>query len=476
MGTDMVNGKPGLLCERLSARQRRLILLAIGIGTFMGPLDGSVVNIALPSISGHYDVSLAIVEWVVMSYLLVISSLLLTYGRMGDLYGYKKIYILGFIIFAIGSLLCGLSPTIFLLIVFRAVQAIGAGMMMSMGPAIITHITHPKERGKSLGMIAISVSIALTTGPILGGFLTSHFGWQSVFFINIPIAIIAIIMAVKLIPTIESQERQPFDIIGSFILFFALISILFPLSYAEKIGWGNPLISTLIITGILLLIAFLILEKRIAYPMLDLSLFKNKLYSMGNLSAMINYMAMYSVILIMPFYLQQLLEMSPSQAGLMLIPMPLVTMVVAPISGTISDKVDTRYVSSTGMAVTAFGLWLLSTLDVNSSLLFIGTAFAVIGLGTGMFQTPNNSAVLGSVPPNRRGIASSMLAIMRNIGMVLGVAIAGAIFSSRLNLLMEEQGMVQAYAGAMNATFLVAAGLALIAVLTSLVRGSLKSR
>ncbi|KJS20723.1 MAG: multidrug MFS transporter [Clostridiaceae bacterium BRH_c20a] len=485
MDAKVGNKSVGALYENLTAKERRMILLAVAVGTFMGPLDGSVVNIALPSISAFYNVSLATVEWVVMSYLLIISSLLLTYGRMGDLYGHKRIYISGFAVFSIGSLLCALSPSIMLLIIFRAVQAIGAGMMMSMGPAIITNITPPQQRGKSLGLIAIAVSVALTTGPILGGFLTSHFGWQSVFYINIPIGIISIIFAYKVIPDVRNHNSQPFDVIGSLLLFFALICILFPLSYGEKIGWLNPTIIGLLSLGLVLLLVFVLFEKRIPYPMLDLSLFRNRLYSMGNLSAMINYMAMYSVILIMPFYFQQLLQLSPAQAGMMLIPMPLVTMIVAPISGTISDKLDSRYISSLGMGITAFGLWLLSNLDINSSKFYIEMSLAVIGLGTGMFQTPNNSAVLGSVPPNRRGIASSMLAIMRNIGMVLGVAIAGAVYSSRIIHLTEGysgQGLegialkAQSFTGAVQMTFLVAACIALIAVFTSLVRGSLKSQ
>jgi len=178
------------LYNELSARRRLQILAAIAIGNFMAPLDSSVVNIALPAIRTFFQTSLGTVEWVVMSYLLVISSLILIYGRMGDLYGHKKIYLSGFAVFTIGSLLCGLAPNILALIIFRALQAIGAGMMMAMGPAIITNITPPQHRGKALGVMGMTVSIALTAGPVLGGFLTATFGWASIFFINIPIGIL----------------------------------------------------------------------------------------------------------------------------------------------------------------------------------------------------------------------------------------------------------------------------------------------
>ncbi|WP_366922904.1 MFS transporter [Metallumcola ferriviriculae] len=470
------------LFEQLTLAQRRWILFAVAVGTFMGPLDSSVVNIALPSISAFYNVTLSTVEWVVMSYLLVISSLLLTYGRMGDLYGHRKIYISGFAIFTIGSLLCAVSPTIAWLIIFRALQAIGAGMMMSMGPAIITDITPPRERGKSLGVVAVSVSVALTAGPVLGGFLTNTFGWESVFLINIPIGILAIILALKVIPPTGGDEAQPFDIAGSTLLFLALISILYSLSNGQSMGWTNPLVIGLLAAGIVIMISFLFLENKVKYPMLDLSLFKNKLYSMGNTSAMISYIAMFSVVLIMPFYLQDLLGYSPSKAGFFMIPMPLVTMIIAPIAGTVSDRVDTRYVSSLGLAINALALWLLANLDPSSSIISITLALAVMGLGSGLFQTPNNSAVLGTVPPYRRGIASSMLAIMRNIGMVLGVAISGAIFSSRLDHLKESlaaSGLAgtalqhQAFTGALHTTFIVAAAIAVIGVFASLVRGPL---
>lgn len=472
------------LYDNLTRGRRIQILIAIAIGTFMGPLDSSVVNIALPTIRAGFHTSLGTVEWVIMSYLLVISSLILTYGRLGDLYGHKRIYLSGFVIFTAGSLLCGMAPTIALLITFRALQAIGAGMMMAMGPAIITDVTPPRNRGKSLGIIAVSVSVALTTGPVLGGFLTARFGWPSIFFINLPIGIIGSLWAAKVIPSIKGRQVESFDIKGAVTIFLALISLLIPLSYAEKTGWRNPYILGSLALGLGLLVLFVFMENRIKFPMVDLSLFRNRLFAMGNLSALINYMAAFSVILVMPFYLQQLRQMSPSQAGLMLIPTPLATMIVAPISGAISDRVDTRYLSSLGMAVTAFGMWLLSNLHINSSPLSIIVALVIIGLGGGMFQTPNNSAIMGTVPPNRRGIASSFLATMRNIGMVLGVAISGALFSGRLeylNRVLTAKGLagaelkVQAFTGAMHFTYLVGAALACAAVITSLVRGPLNS-
>ncbi|GAB4261356.1 MFS transporter [Thermincola ferriacetica] len=468
------------LHEQLTPSRRFQVLIAVAVGTFMGPLDSSVVNIALPSIRSYFQVSFSSVEWVVMAYLLIISSLLLTFGRLGDLYGHKRIYIWGFVVFTIGSLLCGLAPSIGFLIAFRVLQAIGAGMLMSMGPAIVTDVAPPKERGKYMGVIAVSVSIALSTGPVLGGFLTAKFGWPSIFYINVPVGILSIILAQRVIPDSGGQGAQPFDIKGAALVFLALVAILLPLSYAEKVGWSNPYIVTSLAVGILLFVAFVFLEKRLAHPMVDLSLFKNRLFSMSNLSALLNYVAMFSVVLLMPFYLQQLRGMPPSKAGLMLIPMPLTTMLIAPISGALSDRVDTRYFSSLGMAITALGMWLLSNLDFESSNLTVVLALVTVGLGSGIFQTPNNSAIMGAVPPYRRGIASSLLAGMRNVGMVLGVAVSGAVFTSHLNYLTRKLAAagiagaplkIQAFTGAMHLAFLVACGIAVLAVFTSLVRG-----
>lgn len=461
----------------------KLILVAVAVGTFMSALDSSVVNIALPSISSYFDAPLYIIEWVVMSYLLVISSLLLTYGRLGDMYGHKNIYIAGFIVFTAGSLLCGLAPTITLLIIFRAVQALGAGMLMSMGPAIVTDVTPVNQRGKALGITAIAVSVALTTGPVLGGFLTAHFGWQSIFYINVPIGIIGTLWALRIIPDDSRFDAKKFDIAGAAIIFLALMSLLVPLSYTEKYGWGNRYILASLVSGILLLVLFVHIEKKTEQPMMDLALFHSRLFTMSNISALINYMAQFSVTLLMPFYLQQVRGLTPSAAGFMLIPMPVTTMIIAPISGALSDRFDSRYISSTGMALISAGIFLLSRLSYDSPTAYIIVCLIITGFGSGLFQTPNNSAIMGSVPANRRGIASGMLATMRNMGMVLGVAVSGAIFSSRLGYLegmMASQGItgveltIGSFVGALSFTFTVAALFAAAAVLTSIAKGTTK--
>ena len=461
-------------------KRKRAVLLTVAIGTFMSALDSSVVNMALPSISAYFQTTLATVEWIIMSYLLVISSLLLAYGRLGDMFGHRRIYLLGFVIFTAGSVLCGLAPTILLLIFFRGIQAVGAGMLMAVGPAIVTDTAPPEQRGKALSITAVAVAIALTTGPVLGGILTTVFGWQSIFLINIPIGIVGFWLAKKTIPEKPDLSIQPFDFWGAVLIFTALISILLPLSLVERLGWNNLLIILAIGFGFALAVCFVILEQRSAFPLFDIKLFKNRQFSMSNLAALLNYMAQFMIILLIPFYLQRLRGLPPAEAGLLYFAMPLTTMVVAPISGILSDRMDSRYLGAAGMMVMAVGMGLLSNLKIDSTNLFLITGLTITGLGIGLFQTPNNSAIMGSVPGNRRGIASGMLATMRNMGMVLGVAISGALFSASnhwfVNLLQKKglsgaQLEQTAFINALGITYSVGAGLALIAAIISLAKG-----
>jgi len=469
----------------LSRSIKTQTIIIVAIGTFMSALDASIVNISLPTISTYFNVTLTTVEWVILSYLVVISSLLLTYGRLGDLYGHKKIFTIGFVIFTIGSLFCAISPSILLLVISRGFQAIGAGMLMAMGPAIITINTHIRDRGKFLGIIAVSVSIALAIGPALGGLLISFFGWKSIFLINIPIGIATFIWAIKSLPFTRSDEIHPFDFKGAIFLFTSLVGIVFPLSFVDKLGWKSPVIIGSLVMGIFFLILFVITEIRVKHPMLDFKLFKNRVFSMGNISLLLNFMSQFSVALLIPFYLIQVRNMAASQAGLIIIANPIVVMIVAPISGILSDRLDTRYLSSAGMVITSIGLFLLSTLKTDTRIFLIIIYTAISGLGIGLFQTPNNNAIMSAVSRNMRGTASAMLATMRNLGMVLGISLSGILFSTHSKSLIKiltARGLSgielenQVFIGSMRFTLIIGSLLAAIAVFTSLIRGSLNTK
>jgi len=452
------------------------MLLSVALGTFMSALDASVVNIAAPVIKEHFAVSLPTVEWVITAYLLVVSSVLLFFGRLSDLYGQKKVYVAGFAVFTAGSLLYGLSSSIGMLIALRVVQALGAGMMFATSSAIITAGTPVEKRGRAFSVIAMAVAVALSTGPVLGGALTGALGWQSIFYINIPVGIAGIALAVRFIPADTRRAAVPMDIPGSALIFSALLLILLPLN---RLGAGMPawLFCLLLGLGLMLAVAFIIHQSRAKFPTLSLSLFKSRVFSACLAAALLNYMAQYILVFLTPFYMQTVRLFSPAMSGLLYMPMPLTTLLVAPFAGAFSDRHDTRILSSAGMGTMAAGMFLLSRMGVDTPLWYIVMSMAITGLGSGLFQTPNNAALMSSAPGEFRGVASGMLATARNIGMVLGVAFSGLLFSVFSGSASEAATAALAetdpatFVNAMRMTFIVAACVALGAMAASLTKG-----
>ena len=437
--------------------QKWLVLIAIGASTFMSALDTSVVNVILPIINRSFASDIATVEWVVTIYLLIVSGLLLSFGRLGDMRGHKSIFMIGFAIFIISSALCGLAPSIGSLIAFRGLQALGAAMLAANSPAILAKNFPSSQRGQALGLQATMTYLGLTVAPSLGGFLTDLISWRAVFYINIPVGLIAFFLSWRFIPqdrTIRTGKR--FDLPGAAIFLAALIALLIGLNQGHTLGWLSIPILSLLTFSTLFLISFVLVESRSSNPILDLDLFKNKVFSAASMSAVLNYIAIFSILLLLPFYLIQGRDLSPSQAGLILTIQPIVMAIVAPISGMISDRVGTQIPSVFGMVVLTFGLLLLARLGPLSAIYEIGIALAVVGFGTGTFISPNNSAIMGSAPPKRQGIAAGVLATARSTGMVLGVGLAGAIFTT---ILANGQGGGNLF-NATRVSFLVAAGLA----------------
>lgn len=458
-----------------------IVVLTVAIGTFMSSLDSSVVNLVTPMIKNDFGISLSTVEWIVTSYLLVISSLLLTFGRVSDLYGHKKVYLSGFIIFTAGSLLCGLSGNIIMLILCRVIQALGAGMLFSTSSAIITNAVPASSRGKAFGISAMSVAFGLCTGPVIGGTLATMLGWQSIFFINVPIGILGIFMVITKIPNDNKKDYIPFDKIGSLLIFMALIFILLPLSLSGDYSISLLLFISLILVGILLVVTFAIYENKYKYPMLNLSLFNSRIFTAGNIAALFIFMAQFIMAFLAPFYLENLRMFSAIKTGMLYMPMPLATIMIAPISGALSDHFNSRYICSAGTLVMTSGLLMMSFLKGDTSVGYIVASMIITGIGFGLFQTPNNSAIMGSVPQEYRGIASGTLATMRNIGMVMGVAISGALFSfyqSKASVsfasLIPDPSVVKekAFTYALQYTFRAAVIVAIVATIASLIKGN----
>jgi EmrB/QacA subfamily drug resistance transporter len=446
------------------------ILTAVGVGTFMSALDASVVNTMLPVMGRALGSGIATIEWVITAYLLVVSALLLGVGRLGDVRGHKTVYLTGFVVFVASSALCGAASSAHMLIAFRALQGTGAAMLFANSPAILTKNFPSAERGRALGLQAMMTYLGLTTGPALGGWLTSIFGWRSIFYINVPVGIVAIALSVYFIPRdTVGANRERFDVAGGVLFALGLTALLLALNQGHVWGWYSAPVLALLAGAILVLAAFIRLESRTPSPMLDLRLFERRAFTAASASAVLNYVCVYSTVFVLPFYLIQGRGLGPARAGLFMTAMPVVMVVVAPLSGALSDRIGARLLSTAGMLIVGVGLLLLAQLGPMSALHSVVIALAVVGLGTGLFGSPNNSALMGAAPRERQGIAAGIMATARNVGMVLGVGLAGAVFTSVLTQLANDPAALFA---ATRASFFAAAGVAAVGVATSMVRGA----
>ena len=455
---------------------RYAILAAIMLGSIMGPIDASIINVTLPTITEYFKVELSAAQWIPMIYLLIISSLLLFYGRLGDILGYKRVYLIGLASFIIASTLCGFSyflPSIHWLVTFRAIQGLAAGMMMAVPYAIVTASFPPTERGKSLGIFAISISVGLAIGPSLGGFITHSLSWPFVFLINVPIGIAGFFWARLIVPDLKGQPGK-IDVGGAITSFTSLLSFLLFINYWQGSGFSFAT-SIMLLVAVLAAICFLWIERRADPPMLNLSLFRNLTFSFANISALLNFMSQYVMVFLTPFYLQRLLHYAPNNVGLTMTAFPLVVMVVAPFSGYLSDRIGTRPLACFGAGICALALFLMSQLTPSTTSLDVTWRLAIFGLGTGIFQSPNVSAVMGSSPRPQLGITSGILSTVRSVGMVFGIAIGGAVLYSLVSPTVLQQpslvgGDAAEFLFGLRYAYIAGAILTGIAAVTSLVR------
>ncbi|NLC56310.1 MAG: MFS transporter [Armatimonadetes bacterium] len=448
-------------------------LAAVAIGTFMSTLDSSIVNVAMPTLASEFQVEITTVEWVAMAYMLTVTGLLISLGRLSDMVGRKRIYNLGLLIFTAGSALCALAGGIGVLIAARVVQGVGAAMLAANGAAILTSAFPRTERGQAMGLNGTIVGAGLTVGPSLGGVLIHAFGWRSIFTINLPVGLVGLLLATLLLrPDEPCPEQERFDFAGALGLLVCLAGLLLALSHGEAWGWSSRPILALFGVSLFSGAHFLRTEARVPYPTIDLSLFRNRLFSAASVSAVASYVAIASVVFTMPFYLQQLRGFSTAHMGLMLTVIPLTMVVVSPVSGWLSDRIGSRVLASAGMASIALGLVLLSHLGTQATPLAIMGRLFLVGLGNGLFASPNSSAIMGAVPPQRLGVASGMISTVRTTGMVLGVAIAGAVIAVRRAALVAA-GLAPetAFGSALAGALLVTAAIAAAGIVPSLVRG-----
>lgn len=409
-----------------------LVFAMVGVGVFMSTLDGSIVNIALPAIMKDLLSPLSTIEWITMIYLLTISSLLLSFGRLSDIKGRKWVYSRGLAMFSVGSLMCGLSYTAGWLIFSRAIQGFGAAMIMSCTPALMADVFLVSERGKAMGLIGMVVASGLTLGPAIGGWILYYFSWQVIFFINVPIGIITGIIAHRLLKgtLADVSHPAPFDWSGTFFMLFCAAPLLLALTHAYKWGYSSFDVLALILVSLLGMLGLIKTQIRSSHPLMPPSLLKIKLFIFPLISVMLLFIGLFTMIFLMPFFLMQPCGFSMKISGLVMVTPFVFLSVFSPLAGALSDKIGSTMLCTVGMTLLSAGLFLLSQLSPLTSPFPAVWRLAIIGFGISIFTAPNNSLIMSSVPRSSMGVASGTLATARNLGMVIGIAIAGTVFNT----------------------------------------------
>lgn len=409
-----------------------LVLATIGMGIFLATVDGSIVNVALPTLVNKLGTDFSVIQWVVLSYLLTVTTLMLSIGRLGDMLGKKKLYGLGFILFTSGSLLCGLSPNVYWLIGFRVFQGVGAALIMALGMALVTEAFPPNERGKAIGICGAIVSVGIAIGPSLGGVILNFMDWQWIFLVNLPIGVIGTYMVFKFVFSSTPLSNQKFDYPGATTLFLSLLSLLVALTFGQQNGFNHPLVLVLAVSSAVFLFGFIRIEQKSSHPMMDLSLFKNRRLSVNLFNAFIAFIGVAGTIILLPFYLQNILNHSTIVVGLLLCVIPVTLGIASPIAGNLSDKFGSRYISTFGLVIVLFGFYTASTLTAETTIPGYILKLMPLGLGMGIFQSPNNSSIMGAVPKHHLGIASGMISVSRTLGQTIGTSVLGTIWAGRV--------------------------------------------
>jgi len=397
----------------------------------MVPINASIVNVSLPIITEFFGATVATSEWILTSYLITLLSFVLFFGKFGDFWGHERLYMAGLVGFVFSSLLCSLAPSIVLLIILRGIQGFTAAMMISVSLGIVKKSFPISMLGQALGIYAVLIAGGLTLGPAIGGILDGLLGWRSIFLINVPMGILSLIICFKILDRGESKEIK-WDIIGTISQFLALFSLVYLLNYITS----NPINMEALILSfftISMVILFVWWERRTEDPILNLSLFRNISFSAYNLSLHLNYVCMYMIIFVMPFYLLKVLHLSTNTTGLVLTAAPLLMMFLAPISGLISDKFGSRPLSFIGALICAVAFYSMTELQFYSNGVDVFLRLALLGVGAAIFQSPTNRAILSKIPNGQAGVASGILVTMRNLGMVFAVCYAGILLSTTIN-------------------------------------------
>jgi len=464
--------RPGRFCTHdqiVSPAGKRVVLLIAILAGFITPFDGSAVNIALPAIGAEFHMDAIALSWVAIAYLLASAIFLVPFGKIADIYGRKKIFLIGISIFAAASFIMTLVVSPGTLIMIRVFQGIGSSMIFGTAVAILTSVFPPGERGKVLGIYITAVYIGLSAGPFLGGLLTENFGWRSIFYINVPIGIIAIILVLwKLKGEWADCGGEPFDITGSLIYAISIVAVMIGFTTLPDLPGV-----VLIITGVICAAVFIRYEHRKDFPVLETRLFtRSRVFAYSNLAALINYSATYAVSFLLSLYLQYSRGYSPVYAGFLLVAAPVMQAVISPFSGKLSDHIDPGVIASIGMGLSALGLFFLIFIGDTTPLWYILGALVIIGAGFGFFSSPNTNAIMSSVAKKYYGVASGIVGTMRLLGQMLSMGIATMIFAIVIGHVEITPEYYPAIIQSVQYSFVLFTALCVIGIFASLQRAN----
>lgn len=454
----------------------------VAVGVFLSTMDSSMINVALPSIMRSFGTTLPQTEWVVLIYLLTITISLLFWGRMGDRVGKGSVYLIGMLVFTGGSLACFLSTTLGQLVFFRFLQALGAAMMMSTGPAIIKRVFPVGQLGMALGLIGIATSVGLMSGPVISGFLIHAYSWRAIFLVTVPVSLMAFVYGwlflLPLLPSRNNRKKRqaPFDWLGM-SLWTGMITLAVLLSTHHT---GVSLRILLVEGGLVFffLLYFVKVELKQQEPLFPLSLFRTRSYGIAIFCAALSFTVLFVVLILMPFYLDYILGLSVKQIGFVMMAVPVSVFIVSPMSGYLYDRIGARFLTTSGLGLSACSLMLLCFLSVDSSAIAVAWRLMLLGAGQALFLSPNSASVLEKIRHDQTGVSSGMLATARNFGMLAGVSLAGLVFglifshiSGGLDLKNFQQDQVPNFMYALQVTLSLTAGLSIFGAFLSGLRG-----
>jgi EmrB/QacA subfamily drug resistance transporter len=407
------------------------VLAASALGAFAATAMATGVNVVLPTLTETFDAPFATVQWVVLGYLMASIALLPIVARLADTVGKHKVYFVAYALFALGSLLCAVAPSIGSLIAMRTLQGLGSAGLAAIGLALVTDAFPAAERGRAIGVNGAVISAGIVLGPSLGGLVADALSWRWVFVGGVVVSLLGFLLASRVVPRYAAQRGQRFDAAGAALVFVALLALSLALTLGQTIGFAAPAVLALFASATVAATLFVRVERRVASPVLDLRLFRSRDLTIGLASGLTTFVAISGVIFLMPFYLAGVRGFSPAEIGILMAIVPIVLVVMAPLSGMASDRFGERPVTLVGMVSIFIGYLAVGTLDEHTSSLGYVLRFLPVGIGMGIFQTSNNSAIMGSVPRESSGVGGGLLSLTRYLGQVLGTAVLGSIWAAR---------------------------------------------